>query len=198
MPVSLNKLRGPKRMLKLPVVFSQEEVRQLFDAAENLKHRMILMVTYSAGLRVNETAHLKVTDIDSKRMQIRVSQGKGGKDRYALLSAKLLKHLQDYWRAYRPEEWLFPSRRETTPICDSTISRIFKNAKRKAGIQKEASPHTLRHSFATHLLEQGVNLFVIQKLLGHKYIQSTLIYLHLQDLSSCKVISPIDRILEDG
>ena len=140
MPISLGKLRGPKRMIKLPVILSQEEVRQLFNAAENLKHRMILMVTYSAGLRVNETAHLKVTDIDSKRMQIRVRQGKGKKDRYALLSAKVLKHLQEYWLAYRPEEWLFPSRRRATPICDSTISRIFKDAKKKPEYKKRLHP----------------------------------------------------------
>jgi len=140
MPVSLGKLRGPKRMIKLPVIFSQEEVRQLFDATENLKHRMILMVMYSAGLRINETAHLKVTDIDSKRMQIRVRHGKGKKDRYTLLSVKLLKHLQDYWRVYRPEEWLFPSRRKRTPICDSTISRIFKNAKKKPEYKKRLHP----------------------------------------------------------
>jgi len=136
MPLSLNKLRGPKRMIKLPMVFSREEVKRLFDAADNSKHKMILMVTYSAGLRVNETAHLKVTDIDSRRMQIRVRQGKGKKDRYTLLSAKVLKHLQEYWLAYRPQEWLFPSRRTDTPIGDSTIQRLFKNAKKKPGYRK--------------------------------------------------------------
>ncbi len=196
-PISLNKLRGPKRMIRLPVVFSTEEVKRLFEVTDNVKHKMILMVTYSGGLRVNETAHLKVNDIDSDRMQIRVQQGKGRKDRYTLLSPKVLKRLQEYWRAYRPHDWLFPSRRKVSPICDSTIQRVFKQSKEKAGIQKEASVHTLRHSFATHLLEQGVNLFVIQKLLGHKYIQSTLIYLHLQTPSMSKAISPIDRILEE-
>ena len=136
MPLSLNKLRGPKRMIKLPIVFSLDEVKRLFDAADNLKHKMILMVTYSAGLRVNETAHLKVTDIDSKRMQIRVRQGKGRKDRYTLLSAKILKPLREYWLAYRHKEWLFPSRRLDAPICDSTIQRLFKNAKKKPEYRK--------------------------------------------------------------
>lgn len=140
MPISLGKLRGPKRMIKLPIVFSQEEVKRLFDATDNLKHKMILMVTYSAGLRVNETANLKVTDIDSKRMQIRVHQGKGKKDRYALLSVKLLKHLQDYWRAYRPEEWLFPSRKNTTPIGTSAIQRMFKTVKKKPEYKKRPHP----------------------------------------------------------
>jgi integrase/recombinase XerD len=195
-PISLNKLRGPKRMIRLPVIFSQEEVKRLFNATDNVKHKTILMVTYAGGLRVNEVAHLKVNDIDSDRMQIRVRQGKGRKDRYTLLSPKVLKRLQEYWRTYRPKDWLFPSRRKVSPICTSTIQRVFKQSKKKAGIQKEASVHTLRHSFATHLLEQGVNLFVIQKLLGHKYIQSTLVYLHLQTPSQCKVVSPIEQILE--
>ena len=124
-------------MITLPMVFSRDEVKLLFDAVDNLKHKMILMVTYSAGLRVNETAHLKVTDIDSKRMQIRVCQGKGRKDRYTLLSAKLLKHLQEYWLTYRPKEWLFPSRRVDTPIYDSTIQRVFRNAKKKPEYRKK-------------------------------------------------------------
>lgn len=136
MPVPLNKLRGPKRIIQLPVVFSRDEVRRLFDAVDNQKHRVILMVMYAAGLRVSEATQLKVTDIDSKRMQIRVRHGKGNIDRNALLSAKLLKHLQDYWRAYRPEDWLFPSRRKASPICDSTIARVFKDAKKKRGSKK--------------------------------------------------------------
>jgi len=137
MPLSLNKLRGPKRMIKLPVVFSQDEVKRLFDATDNLKHKVILMVTYSAGLRVNETAHLKVSDIDSKRMQIKVNQGKGKKDRYTLLSAKVLNPLKEYWISYRPVEWLFPSRRSDAPICESAIQRLFKNAKKKPGYRKK-------------------------------------------------------------
>jgi len=140
MPISLGKLRGPKRMIKLPVVLSQNEVRQLFAATDNHKHRIIFMVMYSAGLRVNEAVNLKVTDIDSKRMQIRVRQGKGRKDRYTLLSKKLLKHLQEYWLAYRPEEWLFPSRHKTTPVGTSTMQRIFKNVKKKPEYKKMSHP----------------------------------------------------------
>jgi len=198
MPLPLGKLRGPRRTVKLPIVFSHEEVKKLFDSTDNLKHKMVLMVTYSGGLRVNETAHLRVFDIDSKRMQIKVRQSKGRKDRYTLLSEPFLKKLRVYWKAYRPEEWLFPNRKGDGPIHASTIQRLFQHSKQKAGIKKEgASVHTLRHSFATHLLEQGINLFIIQKLLGHKHIQSTLIYLHLQKHPS-HIENPIDTILVDA
>jgi site-specific recombinase XerD len=131
MPIPLGKLRGPKRMIKLPVVFSQDEVKKLFDATENQKYRMILMVTYSGGLRVAEVAHLRVDDVDSKRMQIRVRQGKGRKDRYTLLSREVLMRLREYWLAYHPREWLFPNRRCNGPINTSSIQRVFRDSKKK-------------------------------------------------------------------
>jgi len=136
MPVSLNKLRGPKRMIIITVVFSQEEVKKLINATDNTMYRMMFMVMYSAGLRTNEATHLRVTDIDSNRMQIRIHHGKGNKDRYALLSAKLLIQLQNYWRTFRPDSWLFPSRRGNTPVCDSTLARIFKDSKKKPEYKK--------------------------------------------------------------
>jgi len=199
MPLTLGKLRGPRKTMKLPVVLSREEVKALFDATENDKHRMILMVIYSGGLRVSEASHLRVQDIDSSRMLIRVEQGKGNKDRYTLLSAQLLEKLRKYWLTCRPKPWLFPSGRNTkTPIHVTTIQKAFYQSKKKAHITKPVSVHTLRHSFATHLLEQGVNLFTIQNLLGHKQIQNTLIYLHLQQDHCQNIVNPIDGMLEDA
>ena len=136
MPLSLSKLRGPRRMIKLPVVFSQEEIQHLFHATDNLKQKMILMVTYSGGLRVAETAQLRVEDIDSKRMEIRVRQGKGRKDRYTVLSEVVLKKLRLYWREYRPVEWLFPNKNGHGPINTSTIQRFFKESKKKPGFTR--------------------------------------------------------------
>jgi integrase/recombinase XerD len=131
MPMTLSKLRGPGRVQKLPVVLSKQELRNLFEVTTNLKHKTILMTTYAAGLRGSETAQLKVSDIDSQRMQIRVQQGKGSKDRYTLLSSVLLKQLRAYWREYKPQSWLFPSRDTTKPISASTILQIFKSSKKK-------------------------------------------------------------------
>ena len=133
MPLSLTKLRGPKQVRRLPIVLSSYEVKKILDSAENPKHRLILMTTYSAGLRVSETAHLTINDIDSSRMQIRVTQGKGKKDRYTLLSAPLLDKLRDYWRVYRPAIWLFPGKLPCQPVAVSTIQRIFQRAKKKPG-----------------------------------------------------------------
>jgi len=194
----VDKIPRPKTEKKLPVVLSLSEVKRILDATPNLKHRVILMTTYSAGLRVSETAHLKVTDIDSKRMQIRVEQGKGKRDRYTLLSEALLKDLRAYWRVCRPRVWLFPSNRKGYPISTSTIQKIFKEAKREARIRKSASPHTLRHSFATHLLESGTDLYTIQKLLGHSSLKTTSVYLHIQRHNLENIINPLDRILGEA
>ena len=139
----------------------------MIEAIRSLKQRAMLMVTYSAGLRASETARLKITDIDSNRMLIRVEQGKGKKDRYTLLSQSHWKTLREYWKEYRPTHWLFPGENPENYISISTIQEAFKRAKKKAGITKPASCHTLRHSFATHLLEAGVDLHNIQLLLGH-------------------------------
>lgn len=197
MPVGLKDLRGPKPSLRLPVVLTKVEIKRIFDVIKNEKHKLIFMVIYSGGLRVSEAANLHVDDIDSRRMQIRVRQGKGRKDRYTLLAKGVLKPLREYWMRDRPKVWLFPSRADKDkPISTGTIQRVFKTSLEKAGIKKRASVHTLRHSFATHLLDEGTNLFAIQKLLGHRHIQNTLVYLHLQQNYTKQIKSPIDELLE--
>jgi integrase/recombinase XerD len=194
---NVNKLPRAKKEKKLPFVLSYQEVKRLFDVVDNVKHRLMLMTTYSAGLRVSETANLKLNDIDSQRMQIRVKQGKGNKDRYTLLSEQLLQSLRYYWRIYRPSDFLFPGNDANKPINVKTIQRVMTNARVKAGIKKPATMHTLRHSFATHLLEQGVDIFTIQKLLGHSHIRTTCIYIHIQRKNIVKIINPLDQLLGD-
>jgi integrase/recombinase XerD len=194
MPLSLTALKGPRRGRPLPLVLSKQEVRQVLGSIHNEKHRMLLQLIYSAGLRLNEGTHLKVTDIDSQRMTIHVQSGKGNKDRYTILSKVALRDLRDYWKRYRPRTWLFPGKQADQPISDSSIQKAFQRARDQAGIRKEVTVHTLRHSFATHLLEQGVNLFTIKELLGHKTIKTTLIYLHLQHPGQ-QIINPLDQLL---
>jgi integrase/recombinase XerD len=183
-----------KNRKKLPVVLAREEVRSLLQCIDNLKHRAILTTIYSGGLRVSEVAHLKASDIDSKRMVIRVQGGKGNKDRYTLLGKHTLDILKEYWKAYRPVEWLFPGQGPKRPISISSIQRVFKASLYRAGIKKKASVHTLRHSFATHLLESGTDLYYIQHLLGHRSASTTSIYLHITGKDLAKIKSPIDLI----
>ncbi|MBU0486320.1 MAG: site-specific integrase [Bacteroidetes bacterium] len=197
MPLSLSALKGPRRGRPLPLVLSKEEVKQVLGSIHNEKHRMLLQLIYSAGLRLNEGTHLKVVDIDSQRMTIHVRGGKGNKDRYTLLSKVALEDLRAYWKRYRPRTWLFPGRQADQPLGDSSIQKAFQRAREKAGIRKEVTVHTLRHSFATHLLEQGVNLFTIKELLGHKTIKTTLIYLHLQHPGH-QIVNPLDQLLGTG
>jgi len=187
----------PQGEKKLPEVLSGSEIKKLFEAAGNVKHLAMLMITYSGGLRVSETAHLKISDIDSSRMLIRIDQGKGRKDRYTLLSKVALKELRNYYRKYRPTSWLFAGKDKDKPIDTGTIQSLFKHAKNKAGIIKAATPHTLRHSFATHFLEDGGDIFHLKKLLGHSSLKTTLIYIHIQHNSLKKLISPLDRMLEE-
>lgn len=182
---------------KLPVVLSQDEVGALLDTVTNVKHRSILMVLYSGGLRVSEATHLRIPDIDSHRMTIRVYQGKGRKDRYVMLSEKLLDTLRRYWWEYRPEHWLFPGSDPSSPLHRSAVDRIFLEARAAARIRKPVHPHTLRHSFATHLLERGVNIRVIQRLLGHKSVRSTEIYTHVAGSYLRDTRSPLDDLLPD-
>ena len=187
-----------KMRKKLPVVLSQQEVQALFSVIRNLKHRTILMTIYSAGLRLGEVAHLKVSDIDSQRMMIWVQRGKGDKDRYTLLARRTLDILRDYWKVFHPKDWLFPGNPIERPISSRSIQKIFEKALSEAGIKKPATVHTLRHSFATHLLEAGTDLYHIQHLLGHKSPKTTTIYLHLSRRDLVKVISPIDLLEETG
>lgn len=175
----LEGLPRPKGELRLPVVLSQDEVRRLFSVVPNLKQKALFMVAYDAGLRLSEILNLQVADIDSQRMVIRVRQGKGKKDRYARLSPSLLELLREYWHADRPQTLLFPGAKPNKPYDLTTPGQQLKKACRKAGISKRVSMHTLRHSFATHLLEAGTNLRVIQQLLGHGSIKTTSLYTHV-------------------
>lgn len=183
-----------KRDKKLPVVFSQEEVQRIINAKTNLKHRAILTLIYSAGLRIGEACRLRAGDIDSERMQIRLRGCKGAKDRNTILSPLALELLRRYYRLYRPKEWLFEGRVPGYAISHSTVRNIFKQALSKSGVQKPASVHTLRHSFATHLLEQNVALPLIQQLLGHSSLKTTSGYLHVQQYSLDTLSSPLDRL----
>ena len=182
---------------KLPVVLSREEVQALLDVTTNLKHRALLMTLYSGGLRIGEVVHLKPADIDSGRMMIRVEQGKGRKDRYVMLSEKLLLTLRRYWREYQPALWLFPGVDPSRSLTRESVGRLFARAKERAGIQKRVSPHSLRHAFATHLLERGVNILVIQRLLGHRSLRSTEIYTHVAENYVSDTKSPLDDLLPD-
>jgi site-specific recombinase XerD len=184
----------PRREKKLPVVLAREEVKKLLDVTINLKHRAILTLTYSAGLRLSEVSNLKITDVDSKRMALRITQAKGFKDRYCVLSPVALNLLREYWTKYRPSLWLFQAKNKQ-PLSSRTIQHVFKNALRKAGIQKQVGIHSLRHSFATHLMEQGVSLPIIQQLLGHKSLKTTSVYLHVQQYSIEAVKSPLDALV---
>jgi site-specific recombinase XerD len=182
---------------KLPEILNPEEIRRLLAVTKNIKHKATLMVTYSAGLRVSETAALKLTDIDSDRMTIRVDQGKGKKDRYTILANNTLKFLRGYWRMYEPTHWLFEGQNPARHLNVSSIQRAFKASKEKACIRRNVTVHSLRHSFATHLLEQGTDIHIVQRLLGHSSIKTTTIYLHLTKESVTKVESPLDRLLDD-
>jgi len=190
----IQRLPYRKRAKTLPVVLDESEVVALFNAVGNIKHRAILMSAYSGGLRVGEVVRLRVGDIDGKRGMIRVHQGKGRKDRYVMLSERLLEVLRVYWKAVRPRHWLFPGQNRQNPIRPETVRRIVKKATRQAGIMKPVTPHTLRHSFATHLLERGTNIRVIQLLLGHKGLRSTQIYTHVAKTYIADTPSPLDTL----
>ncbi len=184
-------VREPRR---LPVVLSPEEVRRLLDAAPGLKYRAALSVAYGAGLRASEVVSLKLADIDSERMVIRVEQGKGRKDRYAMLSEHLLHLLRTYWKASRPQGWLFPGQNPVNPLTTRQLNRAFHGAKAAAGIDKRVSLHTLRHCFATHLLEQKVDIRVIQVLLGHKKLDTTARYSQVASTTLRAVKSPLEQL----
>lgn len=189
-------IRGPRPQRRLPVVLSVEEVAQFFKAIPSLKHRTILMLAYGAGLRIGEAVQVRISDIDRQRKVIRVQQGKGKKDRYTLLSPALLEMLDRYCWAARPEDLLFTTRFKDRPITDSTVQRVCIQAQQDAGLDKRISPHTLRHSFATHLLEAGTDLRVIQVLLGHASPKTTAIYMHVSTALIGKTVSPLDALPE--
>ena len=179
-----------------PQVYSVEELERFFALPWlNRKHRALFMNTYAAGLRVSETCHLKVKDLLSDRFQIRIVQGKGKKDRYSLLSPRLLEELRDYWRLYRPHDWLFPSRVDPQhPLTTDSVRHAFAAALKRAGLPERGGIHSLRHSFATHLLEAGVDLLTLQRLLGHSRLTTTAIYLHVRRERLTQVSGALDLI----
>ena len=177
----------------LPEILTREEVNQILAATDNLKHKAILTVIYSAGLRVNEAVHLKIADIDSPNMRIHIRQGKGFKDRNSILSEITLFLLRDYYRKYRPKEWLFPGIDPTKPLHARTPQVVFHESVKRVGITKKVSIHSLRHAFATHLLNQETPLLMIQELLGHADINTTAKYIHLTNAQVRGVKSPLDH-----
>jgi integrase/recombinase XerD len=199
----LYEIKRPKKDKKLPTVLSKEEVLRIFTQVANLKHRMILMLVYAAGLRVSEVVKLKMEDIDSDRMMLGIRGGKGRKDRCTMLSGKALQLLSTYFKEYNPSKWLFEGQRPGRYLSTRTVEKIFEHAKKKAGITKDATVHTLRHSFATHLLESGTDLRYIQELLGHASSKTTEIYpavinsgvyTHVSAKSIGSIRSPLDNL----
>lgn len=180
---------------KLPQILAREEIARLFEKTANPKHRAFLMTTYAAGLRLQEACRLKVADIDSERMTLRIEQGKGAKDRYTVLSPRLLTELRRYWIAHRPSHWLFPGARDAGhPMRPKSAQRIFYAAKARAGITKQCGIHGLRHAFATHLLEGGVDVHTIQRLMGHGSLSTTARYFHLAQKHLSGATSPLDLL----
>jgi integrase/recombinase XerD len=193
-PCEVKNLHFAKRQRKLPLVLSEPEVKRLLEAPEDLREQAILMTLYSAGLRLSELLSLQVKDIDSAKMQIRVRQGKGGKDRNVVLSGILLEVLRRYFRRYKPESWLFYGRTPQRPLDERVVQRMVRRLSQKAGLRHGISVHTLRHSFATHLLERGTELPFIQELLGHRSIRTTLLYTRVTPRALKQVTSPLDRL----
>jgi len=188
-------LPGAKEPSKLPHILSEPELVRLFTVSTNSKHRTVLMTAYAAGLRASELCRLQARDIDSQRMQLRVDQGKGNKDRYVPLSPRLLDQLRCYWRTVRPQgPWLFDGHPQDRPMTRCAPTQIYKTAKEKAGIGKSGGIHTLRHNYATGLLEAGVELCVIQRLMGHHSIRSTMRYLHIAQTKPGSPTSPLDLL----
>jgi integrase/recombinase XerD len=184
----------PKKPQKLPIVLSPEEVAHFLNCVDCGKHRVILTTCYAAGLRISEAVRLKAAATDSARMVIRVEQGKGRKDRYVMLSPKLLEILRSYWRAVRPKEWLFPGIHDDRPITKDAVEAACQKAHRLAGLSKPVTPHSLRHGFAVHLLESGTDLRTIQLLLGHRSLATTAKYLRIATSKVCATSSPLDLL----
>ena len=196
--LAFDDLPFPKQPRTLPTVLSPDEVTRLIEAAPNRMHRMLLMLLYATGMRRTEASLLKVSDIDSQRMVIHIHRGKGMRDRDVPLTPKMLEALRDYWRWKKPRVYLFPSRRSAPgveqPISDKTVWNVCRAAATRAGIHKKLGPHTLRHCFATHLLEGGADLRTIQLLMGHERLEDTTIYLHLSQRHLHAAINPLDQL----
>jgi site-specific recombinase XerD len=192
----IEELPRPKKEFRLPAVLSENEVSRLFSAVRNRKHLAILMLIYSSGMRVGEVVKLRPEDIDSERNLIRVRGGKGNKDRYTVLSDVALDVIRGYYLAWKPEKYLFPGNRKGSHLSTRSVQNVVSEARKRAGIEKRFSTHSLRHSFATHLLESGTDLRYIQELLGHKSVRTTQIYTHVTRRDIARIISPLDRMME--
>lgn len=182
------------RHLQLPVILSTDEVRRLIEGSENPKHKLLLKTVYAAGLRVSEVVRLKPEHIESSRMLIRVEEAKGNKDRYTILAESLLIELRNYWQTYRPGTWIFFGSHRSEPMSIDTAQKVYYHAKEKSGITKGKGIHTLRHCFATHMLEQGVDIYTLQKMMGHSSLSTTAVYLHITKERIASVRSPLDAI----
>ena len=190
-------LRRPLKSSTLPRILSKKEIKQMLDRTENLKHKCLLSLLYSAGMRRKELINLKPADVLSERKQIRIAQSKGRKDRYTLLSDTLLTDLRNYYKQYRPQTWLFEGNKAGKKYSATSISKIMDKAANKAGIKRRVTPHMLRHSFATHLLEQGTDLRYIQELLGHSSSKTTEIYTHVSNSNLIGIKNPLDDIFDN-
>lgn len=191
--LELDYLYPDRSSFKIPIVFSQEEIKKILETCENIKHKAILTTIYSCGLRLSEVTNLQIKDIDSVAMTVTVRQGKGNRDRVVVLSPKLLTLLRIYFLEYKPKTYLFEGQSKEK-YADRSVQLILKKTLAKAGIVKNGSIHTLHHSYATHLIEQGTDVRFVQELLGHKNIKTTLIYTHLTDATKRKIKSPLDNL----
>lgn len=195
-PTAMDGLPRPRGERKLPQVLSRDEILRLIATPRNPKHRILLLLAYSAGLRVSEVVRLRVDDIESDRGLIRVRGGKGRKDRYTTLSPLVLEALRDYWRVFRPRPFLFPGQRPGRHLTARSAQKVLDRARRCAGIREGVSMHTLRHSFATHLLEDGTDLRYVQELLGHRRPETTMIYTHVTQKDLTRIRSPLDNMTQ--
>jgi integrase/recombinase XerD len=194
-PEEVEGISHPKRPKTLPVILSPEEVLRVFAAIRSVKHKAIIATAYAAGLRISEVCGLRITDIDSQRMRIHVRSGKGKKDRYVMLGQSLLALLRQYYQKARPKgEYLFPGYKPHRPICTTAVNQVLRKVVRQAGLSKKVTMHTLRHCFATHLMEAGTDIRIVQVLLGHSSIRTTLRYTHITDRLVQKLVSPLDMI----
>ncbi len=194
-PEVVKDISHPKRPQTLPVILSQEEVLRIFESIRSVKYKAIITTAYAAGLRVSEVCGLRIADIDSQRMRIHVRAGKGKKDRYVMLGESLLALLRQYYKAARPQgEYLFPGQKPNRPLCTTSVIRVLRRVIRETGLTKRVTMHTLRHCFATHLLEAGTDIRILQVLLGHSSISTTLRYTHITDRLFQKLVSPMDMI----
>jgi integrase/recombinase XerD len=194
-PEAVKEISHPKRPKTLPVILSPEEVLRVFAAIRSVKHKAIIATAYAAGLRISEVCGLRIADIDSQRMRIHVRSGKGKKDRYVMLGETLLALLRQYYQKARPQgEYLFPGYKPHRPICTAAVNQVMRKVVRQAGLSKKVTMHTLRHCFATHLMEAGTDIRILQVLLGHSSIRTTLRYTHITDRLVQKLVSPLDML----